>query len=246
MKSNAWLRYFEAQRQQFIEPHWDAPCPLDPPTRDRLARSLSHFQLGETGGGSSLFKKADAQVEDDADYQAALKLFVGEEAEHARLLAGLVRRFGGVVIERYWTHFLFRGVRRALGLNFEIQTLLIAELVGTAYYRVLARRARDQILDQVLARILDDEAQHVAFHLDHLREIHAMMLPVARAGWSLQFQALFSAARWVAWIDHRDALRHLGTSREEFFGEAQRECIRFLAKLDAADWPAAFTIQPVG
>ncbi len=246
MKSNAWLRYFEAQQKQFIEPQWDIPCPLEPATRDCLAHSLSHFQLSETGGGSALFKKAEAQVEDDADYQAVLRLFIGEDAEHARLLGELVRRFGGDLIQRHWTHFLFRAVRRALGLNFEIQTLLIAELVGTAYYRLLHRRARDPILDQVLTRILEDEAQHVAFHLDHLRETQALMLPAARAVSSLQFQALFSAARWVAWIDHGRALEHIGGSREEFFLEARRECIRFLAKLEAAEWPAAFTIQPVG
>ncbi len=145
MNSLSWLRYFEANHQNFIEPDWQAPVPLTTGLRACLARSLSHFQLGESGGGSHLFGKAG---QEDETYRAALRLFVAEEAEHARLLEGLVIRFGGRVIKRHWTHLLFRAARRALGLNFELQVLLIAELVGTAYYRTLQRRARDPILDR--------------------------------------------------------------------------------------------------
>jgi hypothetical protein len=246
MKSKEWLRYFEANRQSFIEPLWDAPCPLEPSTKLELARSLSHFQLGESGAGRHLFRKAGRQVEGDAAYVGALRLFVAEEAEHARLLAGLLQRFGGSVITRHWTHFLFRAVRRALGLNFEIQTLLIAELVGTAYYRLLQRRGRDPILDQVCLRILDDEAQHVAFHLDHLRARHAALLPAERALWSLQFQVLFSAALWVAWIDHRVLMKNLGANRGEFFRTARRECIQFLSKLEIAGAPGLVSVPIAG
>ena len=246
MKSKGWLRYFEMNRQDFIEPLWDAPCPLELEMKARLARSLSHFQLGETGGGRHLFRTASRQMEDNAAYIGALRLFVAEEAEHARLLEGLVRRFGGSVITRHWTHFLFRAARRALGLNFEIQTLLIAELVGTAYYRLLQRRGRDPILDQVCLRVLDDEAQHVAFHLDHLRASHAALLPAERALWSLQFQVLFSAALWVAWIDHCAVMESLGANRGEFFRDARRECIQFLGKLEVAGAAGLITMPAAG
>lgn len=233
MNSLSWLQYFEANRRNALSPDWRAPSPLAPELRARLARSLSHFQLGESGSGHHLFEKAAQQLEDDLDYRRALELFVAEEAEHARLLESLVTRFGGRLITHHWTHLLFRAARRALGFNFEIQVLLIAELVGTAYYRVLERRARDPILDQVCARILADEAQHVAFHLDRLRDIHTTLLPAERAGWCLQFQLLFSAALHVAWIDHRDALDAIGTRQREFFSEARRECIAFLHALDS-------------
>ncbi len=235
MNSLAWLRYFEANRRNFIEPDWSAPSPLPAGLRAQLASSLSHFQLGESGGGSHLFAQAARQTEEDAPYVGALELFVAEEGEHARLLQNLVARFGGRLITRHWTHLLFRTARRALGLNFEIQVLLIAELVGTAYYRVLQRRVRDPILDQVCERILADEAQHVAFHLDHLRDIHAGLLPVERTAWSLQFQLLFSAALRVAWLDHRAALRATGSKRAEFFADARGECIRFLDSLAARE-----------
>jgi hypothetical protein len=232
MNSSGWLHYFKTNRRNFIEPDWDAPVPLTAQVRDCLARSLSHFQLGESGGGRHLFGKAARQAQDDIGYRQALELFVAEEAEHARLLGGLVRRFGGRLIRRHWTHLLFRSARRALGLNFEIQMLLIAELIGTAYYRMLERRARDPILDQVCARILADEAQHVAFHLEHLRDLHTLLLPAERAGWCLQFQLLFSVSLLVAWVDHREALAAIGTTRDEFFAGARAECISFLDALE--------------
>ena len=96
---------------------------------------------------------------------------------------------------------------------------------------MLQRRARDPILDQVCARILADEAQHVAFHLDRRRDIHAALLPAERAAWSLQFQLLFTAALSAAWIDHRAALVAIGAQRREFFAEARAECIGFLDAL---------------
>ncbi len=204
-----------------------------------LARSLSHFQLGESGGGQHLFEKAERQGETDAAYRQALELFVAEEGEHARLLRGLVAHFGGRLVARHWTHLLFRLARRALGLNFEIQVLLIAELVGTAYYKVLERRARDPILAQVCRRILADEAQHVAFHLDRLRDLHAALLPAERSGWHLQFQLFFSAALQVAWMDHRPSLAAVGASRREFSAAARQECIGFLDALQSV--PAAAT-----
>ena len=237
MNSLAWLRYFEANRRNFIEPDWSAPSPLTTEERALLAASLSHFQLGESGGGNHLFAAAARQVGEDCAYVAALQLFVDEEGEHARLLQGLVERFGGRLVARHWTHLLFRTARRALGLNFEIQVLLIAELVGTAYYRILQRRARDPILDQVCLRILADEAQHVAFHLDHLRDIHAALLPAERTAWTLQFQLLFTAALHVAWIDHRTALGSGGASRREFIETARSECIAFLDRLAGVRLP---------
>jgi hypothetical protein len=237
MNSRAWRHYFETNRRNFTEPDWRISSPLTNQLQRRLARSLSHFQLGESGSGNHLFGKAERQVGEDDDYRCALELFVGEEAEHARLLLGLVKRFGGKSICRHWTHLLFRSVRRALGFNFEIQVLLTAELIGTAYYRMLGRRARDPVLDQVCARILADEAQHVSFHLDRLRDIHARLLPAERSVWCLQFQLLFSAALLVAWADHRKALEGIGTSRAEFFHEARRECIALLDSLSGGLWP---------
>jgi len=235
MRSLNWLQYFERNRVARAEPQWHLPSPLDERARESLARSLSHFQLGESGDGRFLLEQARAQAPSDAAYHKALALFVAEEKEHARLLELLVERFGGALIRRHWTHLLFRQARRGFGLNFEIQVLVIAELVGTAYYRLLHLRTRDPVLEEVCALVLRDEAQHIAFHVDWLAHFRAGLLPAERGLWNLQFQALFISAAQVAWMDHRPALRVVGTDRSEFFREARRECIRFLAQLAQAD-----------
>jgi hypothetical protein len=208
------------------------PGPLDAHMQRVLARSLSHFQLGETGEGKFLIAQARAQAPGDLAYHRALELFVAEEGEHARLLERLVTRFGGQTIRRHWTHSLFRLVRHALGFKFEIQLLVTAELVGTAYYRLLYMRTRDPVLEDTCALILKDEAQHVDFHADWFGNFQSQLLPLERAAWSMQFQFLFSAAAQIAWFDHREALIICGANRSEFLREARRECIRFLARLE--------------
>src|SRR4051794_19161648 len=162
MNSLQWLHYFEQNRTDRSEPPWHLPIALDERAAAELARSLSHFQLGESGEGKFLLAQARRQAPGDPNYERALALFIEEEKEHARLLEKLVVRFGGSIVRKHWTHALFRVARRALGLNFEIQVLVIAEIVGTAYYRLLGRRTRDPVLDEVCALVLRDEAKHIA------------------------------------------------------------------------------------
>src|SRR4051794_10586328 len=108
MNSHQWLDYYKQNRQNRPEPKWNSPCALEPGLQRVLAKSLSHFQLGETGGGTYLIDQACKQVSDDPTYVDALHYFVAEEGEHARLLECLVLRFGGATIRRHWTHELFR------------------------------------------------------------------------------------------------------------------------------------------
>jgi hypothetical protein len=238
MNTHQWLEHFQQNAINRNDPQWDVPSPLCRQSRQLLARSLSHFQLGESGEGGFLLRQAREQFPDDIVYPQALALFVAEEKEHARLLANLVERFGGTLIRRHWTHSLFRLARRALGVRFEIQVLVIAELVGTAYYRLLHRRSRDPVLEEVCALVLRDEASHVAFHADWLGEFQKRLLPLERAVWAAQFQVLFTIAAQVAWLDHRAALVSFGARRAEFFREARRECIQFLEQVNAASTTA--------
>jgi hypothetical protein len=232
MNSQDWLAYYQENKKNRPEPKWNLPSPLDSAKQRILAHSLSHFQLGETGGGRFLLSEARAQVPDDVAYHHALELFVAEEGEHARLLERLVLRFGGQIIHRHWTHALFRLVRHALGFKFEIQLLVIAELVGTAYYRLLQVRTPDPVLEETCALLLADEKRHIEFHADWLGDFQSRLLPLEGAAWRAQFQVLFTMAAYVAWIDHRIALGVAGSNRREFFSEARRECIHFLRQLE--------------
>jgi len=231
MNSKYWLRHFQKNRLDRPEPDWETP-PLPVTITSRLlARSLSHFQLGESGDGRCLLTDARYRYADDPDYCAALALFIAEEQEHARLLGRLLPRLGGAPISRHWTHGLFRVIRQALGVNFELQVLVIAELAGTGYYRLLQRHAADPVLVQLCDLVLADERHHVDFHAERFAANHAEWLPIERGAWAAQFQALFLAAVGVVWLDHGNALRSLGCTRRDFLREARRECIRFFGQL---------------
>ena len=228
MNSQHWLEYFQRNRHDRPEPTWNLAFPEDAATAAKLARSFSHFQLGESGEGRVLIAAAQRTCVDDPLYAEALTLFIAEEREHARLLARLVERFGGRLITGHWTHLLFRALRRSFGLHAEVQVLVIAELVGTAYYRAIRARVRDVVVEQVCDLVLRDERAHVDFHAERFASWQTQWLPIEREVWALQFQAAFLAAALVAWCDHRAALHAIGVKRREFFRAARLECIRFL------------------
>lgn len=76
--------------------------------------------------------------------------------------------------------------------------------------------------------ILRNEGQHIAFHKERMLADQESWLPLERAAWACQFQALFLAAEEVLWLDHGQALRAFGITRKEFRISARLECIRFL------------------
>jgi hypothetical protein len=235
--STHWVRYFESNRLNRPEPHWDLPCAENPATAAKLARSLAHFQLGESGEGSFLLAEARRAHPDDPQYVEALALFIGEEQEHARLLEQLVARFKGELISRHWTHGCFSLLRRALGVRFEIQILVVAELIGTAYYRLLRIGARDIVLEQVCDLMLRDERRHIEFHSEGVTERQAHWLPLQRTLWAAQFRIVFLTAAYAAWLDHRPALTAVGTTRRKFFRHGRRECAGFLGSLNPQPAP---------
>jgi hypothetical protein len=231
--SSAWLDYFERNRLCRPEFDWSRPTPFLPPVVKALTPSLARFQLGESGDGTTLLAQARRAWPDDADYVAALGLFVGEEHEHARLLERLIARFGGALVTRHWTDRCFRVTRHAFGARFDIQVLLTAEIVGTTYYRLL-RSTADMLLRQVCETIVRDEEAHLRFHGDRIVTTQLGWSPLGRFLWTAQFRALFEGTLAVAWLDHRRALRAVGIDRKLFVMEARDEARRWLLRRAAA------------
>lgn len=248
MNSTRWLHHFHhnqtLHRQPEAEPCGDVRCPLDDATRRALARSLAHFQLGESGEGRHLLAWAarDPEAAADPGYREALRLFLEEEHAHARLLARVVGHLGGTLVRRHWSHRAFKALRRLLGLRFEIQVLVTAELIGLTYYRLLGQRVRDPVVEAACARFVRDERGHLSFHRDWLGGIQHGWLPAGKALWAWAFQAIFLAVEFAVWLDHGGALRSVGVRRELFTREARRECGRWLGALAAGE-PAGSTFR---
>jgi hypothetical protein len=216
MDFNVWRRHYlenKRNRPDRPEPRWDAPQTLDGPTRWELARSLAHFQLGESGDGATFLRWARERAPGPGFGEAAA-LFIAEETEHARLLKHLVLRFGGELITSHWTHSVFKRLRNLAGLGFEMQVLLVAETLGTAYYRLLAKRCNDPAIQDACALILRDEEAHLRFHADHERALTRGVLGSLLA--KARLALILNAATIAAWADHGPALRFFGVGFADF------------------------------
>src|SRR5260370_32900502 len=111
MKS--WLNYFKANRIHRHAIPWERDINIDPCLHAPLIRSLRRFQVGESGEGRHLRRQAARSG--DADYQAAIDLFIKEEQEHARLMAGILKKLNAPVLGHHWSDSCFILLRRLFG-----------------------------------------------------------------------------------------------------------------------------------
>jgi hypothetical protein len=194
------------------------------PTGGRLSTALIHsiqrFQAGEDGDGRSLIA-AGARA-GDADYLAAVRLFVAEEQNHARLLKNVLAYAGAPTVGGHWTDTVFVAVRHALGLRLELMTLMLAEVVALRYYLALRDGTGDALVTDVAGRILADEQRHVPFHVDRLRNGFAGTPAAGRAVGAACWWVLMTGAAVVVAADHGGALRDLGVSRHRFIADVLR------------------------
>jgi len=197
-----WRAHFERNRMRPLPDLDEAAQGLPATWPDLLARSLAIFQLGDSKGGR-LATEIDALPGLDADYRAAIKLFIEEEQRHGQLLALCVGGLGGDLVGSTWTESLFVVARRLLGVRFKLVVLLAAETVGLAFYRGLISRLPPGPLRECLAEICNDEVHHLRFHGEAFRGDRAF-----RAAW----YPIVTAAAAVVIVDHRRTHRALGIS----------------------------------
>jgi hypothetical protein len=201
MSFGRWREYFESNR---VRPMPDLPA-VRAPWAATLARSLAVFQLGESKGGR-LANEIDALPGLDADYKAAIKLFVAEEQRHGDVLAACVGSLGGELMKQTWTESLFLVARRLAGVRFKLVVLLAAETCGLAFYRGVCTRLPAGPLRDALDEICADEVHHLRFHGDAFRDDRAFRLA---------YIAVVTAAAAVVLVDHRKTHRALGIGISE-------------------------------
>ncbi|MFI0449600.1 ferritin-like domain-containing protein [Actinomadura sp. 6N118] len=207
-----WRQRFEdeaAARKLTPDPDWTRGARLDA----TLVRSLQRLQVGEAGDGANLIRKADQAG--DADYSAAVRLFIVEEKNHARLLGLLLHAAGAPTISHHWSDVIFVKLRRAMGLRVELLVLMVAELVALRYYQALRDGTDDPLTAEVARRLSADEERHIPFHCDRLRKTNRAVIALWRV-------LLFGAAIVVA-VDHGRALGTLGVTRRRFVADVVKE-----------------------
>ena len=227
MNTTPWIKHFHENRLNRPEPDWHAPVIMGLPTIAQVLPSLEGFQLGDGGGPASLIAADAERFRGSSDnMRTIVDFWFAEEKEHSRLLSCAVRRFGGRLIKSHWSFTAFCASRRIFGVRFELQVLLLTELVSTAYYRVLRRHIDDTPIRAMCSLILRDEAGHVAFHRARLAASNNRGMI-----WALQFWMCGYAAAAMLWLNHRGCLTAIGGTRGEYFREVSFEISRFIRRL---------------
>ncbi|MFJ4644675.1 ferritin-like domain-containing protein [Streptomyces bobili] len=211
-----WARRFEDERERRHargDPDWERGATLHPAVWSGIQR----FQVGEDGDGANLVAKADRAA--DPDYARAVRLFVAEEQNHARLLALLLAAGGTPTLSGHWSDTVFVRLRRLMGLRLELLVLMIAEVVALRYYRALRDGTDDALTSDVAGRILADEQRHVPFHCERLHASLAELPRPARRPVMASWRLLLLAVSLVVATDHGPGLRRLGLGRRRFVAD---------------------------
>ncbi|EFF91574.1 ferritin-like domain-containing protein [Streptomyces sp. e14] len=214
-----WAERFEDERERRRaegDPDWDRGARLHP----AIWAGIQRFQVGEDGDGANLVSKADQAG--DADYARAVRLFVAEEQNHARLLARLLAAGGRPTLSGHWSDTVFVRLRRLMGLRMELLVLMIAEVVALRYYRALRDGTDDPLTTEVAARILADEERHVPFHCARLHTSLAELPRPLRRPLLAAWQLLLLAVTLTVAADHGHALRRLTVGRRRFTRDVMR------------------------
>jgi hypothetical protein len=170
--------------------------------RKALARSLSTFQLGESGTGEHLIAVARSASGSD-DYVAALARFVGEEQQHARLL--------GLVLTAVGHPFRDESLERH-GVRSRSPT----QVGPLRYYSALRDGIESSDLVEVFGRIHADEVVHVEFHAQTLPPQLLTWPRSVRAAVRLLRNTLVTGTSVLVALDHRRALRLVGVDTSQF------------------------------
>jgi len=170
--------------------------------------------------------------------------FIKEEREHSRLLGMMLERLGGAEIKSHWSVELFCGLRKFLGVHFELHALLGTEIVSHVYYKMLRKHAADPALRNMCQLIICDEAGHIAFHRDRLISENLRHAKTPGRLWASLFLLRAVVAGTVLWVNHRGALIALGANDAELYQWIWRNTqafIRSLREEKAASHPLSET-----
>jgi hypothetical protein len=200
-----------------------------------VSASIQQFQLGEGSDGSGLIRRGRASrlAVLNPHFVPSLELFIKEEQRHSRHLARFLQHEGVALLQQHWVDGVFRRARKFAGLELCLRVLVMAEIVAVPYYTALQRVTRSAILQHICANILADEADHLRFQAENLKQlqISRRSLPVLE----LMFWRCFQLATlMVVWHEHGRVLQAAGYGWNSF----RKECARLLVAVSDNEFEA--------
>jgi len=212
-----WLRYFEHNRDHRMNIPWERGIKIEPWLRRPLVRSLQRFQVGESGEGTHLRKRA--ATTGDRDYKATIDLFIKEEQEHARLMAVVLRALDAPLLQEHWSDSCFVMLRHLFGLHGTLLVLLLPEMIAKRFFFALWQGADDPVLRAVFEQIYRDEEGHLAFHAEYLNRACSGLSFGRRVFIQIAWRIVYRVVCAVVLLDHGTLLRRVGVCRREFWAD---------------------------
>ncbi|MBC7981263.1 MAG: ferritin-like domain-containing protein, partial [Armatimonadetes bacterium] len=168
MDTKRWVSHFEKNGANRSEPDWDAPLGVGGKALIELRKSIQQFQLGDGGGPGYLIAWNRQSILSDPELKRLIDLWFKEEREHSRLLGDALKRLGGEEIMSHWSFELFCGLRKFLGVGFELQALVGTEIVSHVYYKMLRKHCADPAIREMCGLIIRVDDGQIAFHKSRL------------------------------------------------------------------------------
>lgn len=234
-----WLNYFESNRKNRLPVPWEQGIQIEPRLRAPLIHSLQKFQLGESGEGRVLRRRATGTG--DPVYAAAIGLFVNEEQEHARLISEVLRWLGAPLLKHHWSDSAFILLRHLFGLHGQLMVLLLPEMIAKRYFNALHDGTCDPVLRAVFAQIARDEEGHLAFHVEYLRRAFESMSFTRRILTRIVWWLAFRGTCLAVMFDHRAVLRVVGVLPRGFW----RDCGWIFDEVAAGIFSPAHVLAPI-
>jgi hypothetical protein len=215
-----WRADFEVHADQHAEVTTAGMWILAPVVDRALRTSLPIFQIGEIGTGLHLLDEACGIVSED--HLQALRLFVIETQEHARLLALVCAALEIEMLDEHWTEQAFRTTRYLRGFRVEMLAIVLAATISAQVYEAIALGVGDPTLMRIFHRLHADELRHLEFHAatfpDHLDRLPRHTSAAIQTAWL----ACGVAATVAVAVEHRRLFRACGSGPLRFTLHAVR------------------------
>jgi hypothetical protein len=215
MNYTYWKEYFESNQNHFKNINWDEPDSLTDHEKSIITKSIQQFQEGENSEGKHLFQFA--KTLNDDEYLSAIRLFIKEEQNHARVLARFMEKYGIEKAKGHWVDGAFRCLRKLMGLENSIIVLVTAEIISKIYYDALSNATGSGLLQKICSQVLQDEDQHIAFQCHTLGLLHEKKSFFSRfisRSWHL---FLMTGTILIVWLYHKKVFRQGGYYFSRFF-----------------------------
>jgi hypothetical protein len=231
-ESRKWLTHFSLRSMTALHVSSCAAMQLTEEERRTITPSIRQFQLGEGSRGQRLLQRGEkfGRAVNDPHFAGALEIFIKEEQQHSRYLAGFMESQSIPLAKKHWVDTIFRKLRGLAGLELSLTVLVTAELIAVPYYRALRGATGSPILKMICTRILEDESNHLKFQASMVARVASARPAALRRALNEVHRLFLMGTMVVVWIEHRAVFEATGYSFRRFKNETL---------LEFSDWKIA-------